>query len=196
MSAFYTRRWIVPLIAALVSIFTNKQRFDNLKIAYFHPPVCSFNSRALCLYSKYKLPGTIANSAGYSKMLHEVRVKTAHILHSFLPLALLVGLLLFSSCKLRVPLQEYFQTPVSASLNLAKATVGTQTPCYVVSETTPAKSIQKKYHLLPLLAVLRQEITLPVAGTACRSISQYFSRGSLSEPIPLYILYRKMKLSC
>ncbi|WP_092105021.1 hypothetical protein [Pontibacter chinhatensis] len=129
-------------------------------------------------------------------MLHEVRAKTAHILHSLLPLALLVGLLLFSSCKLRVPLQAYFQTPISASLNLAKATVGTQAACQVVSEATPAKSLQKKQHLLPTLAVLPQEKVMPAPNAALQSISPYFARGNISGELPLYILYRKMKLSC
>ena len=129
-------------------------------------------------------------------MLHKARRKTAYLFYNLLPLALLVGLLLFSSCKLRVPLQAYFQAPVSASLNLAKATVGTQAACQVISEATPAKSLQKKHHLLPILAALPQEEGMPAPNAALQSISPYFARGSISGDLPLYLLYRKMKLAC
>ena len=116
---------------------------------------------------------------------------------AFTPLFVCIGfaLLIFSSCVVRKTIQAYLDVPVTESLNKLKTTLPASGTCQLFEETISAGSLDNTAKFSPYHFYLLPVVLLFLRGNTDKIFFHrpYHSPFSATG-IPLFILYRQMKI--
>ena len=106
---------------------------------------------------------------------------------------LMAVLILFSSCAIHKALKAHFEIPVTASLETGKVAVANGAACQAVFDVHQTTHQTKKPTALDVFIIPFQDLLQTKAGITNNNISHAPPRPP-SENIPIYILYRKIKV--
>ncbi|MFB9862547.1 hypothetical protein [Rufibacter immobilis] len=116
------------------------------------------------------------------------------VLARFLSLAFVLVLTLFSSCSIRKAVQETLDVAAVSTLNVAKATVQSSDHCPGAPDQATVSSLphqQDQQALAPPFLCLPTRQFLRLSGKRPILAS---SDGPSASSVPLYLMYKKLKL--
>ncbi|WP_148041414.1 hypothetical protein [Rufibacter immobilis] len=117
------------------------------------------------------------------------------VLARFLSLAFLLVLTLFSSCSIRKAVQETLDVAAVSTLNVAKATVQSSDHCPGAPDQATVSSLNHQHDhqqaLVPPFLSLPTRQFLRLSGKRPILAS---SDGPSASSVPLYLMYKKLKL--
>jgi hypothetical protein len=128
-------------------------------------------------------------------MNHQDRYSSINSATRSLALMLVVLLMLLAPCKVRHAIHAQLQVPVTKSLNVTKAALSTSTLCQVSPELAVKKKAGSKTNPdcgFPALLPETLHPVLLIAGSGSQKlvVADRYWTGA----VPLYILYRKMRV--
>ena len=128
-------------------------------------------------------------------MNHQNRYSSINSATRTVALMLVALLMLLAPCKVRNSIQAQLQIPVTKSLNITKAALSASAACLISPELTVQNSASSKSNPDWSLPALLPEALHLVPLTAGNSgLKLLVAEGHGTGAIPLYILYRKMRV--
>lgn len=108
---------------------------------------------------------------------------------------LVVLLMLLAPCRVRHSIQSQLEVPVTKALNVSKAALSTGAACQLSAELVAQSNTSSKTNPdwgIPFLLPDALQQVSPIAGGSGQK--QVVAARHQASDIPLYILYRKMRV--